>query len=50
LKDLAISLPSVVSKMGVSEVLELKMDQKEHDQFLNSAQVISNAIDSVTIT
>jgi len=47
--DTAISLPSVVSKTGVAEVLELKMDETEQARFMKSAAIIHDAIKSVNI-
>lgn len=47
LKDVAISLPSLVSSEGVIEVLELRMEDSEKDKLLHSAEVIRKAIESV---
>ncbi|MEQ8360352.1 MAG: L-lactate dehydrogenase [Cytophagales bacterium] len=47
IKDIAISLPSMVSNKGVIDVLELKMTDLELEALQNSVSVISEAINSV---
>lgn len=46
LSDLAISLPCLISREGVSEVLEVDMSAEEKEGFLQSAEVIKKAIAS----
>jgi L-lactate dehydrogenase len=45
LKDVALSLPAIVSKQGVTEVLEVDMNMDERNKFLASADVIRQAIE-----
>ncbi len=47
IKDIAISLPSMVSNRGVIEVLELKMTDSELEALQKSVKIISEAIASV---
>lgn len=44
LHDVAVSLPTLVSSNGVSEILEIGMDEHEKIKFFKSAEVIKNAI------
>jgi L-lactate dehydrogenase len=46
LQDVALSLPSMVSKEGVTEILEVDMEEEEKKKFINSANVIKAAIES----
>jgi len=47
LKNVAISLPSVVSSQGVEEIIDVEMDDNEKEKFLQSAQVLKEAIAEV---
>lgn len=46
LSDVAISLPALVSKEGVTDILEVEMNKEEEAKFLHSADVIKKAIKS----
>ena len=46
LQDLAISLPSLVTRNGIKEILEVEMSPEERDRFFQSAEVITKAIAS----
>ncbi len=46
LNEVALSLPTVISDKGISEILEIKMDDNERNKFLKSADVIRNAIEN----
>lgn len=48
LEDVALSLPAVVESDGASVVLELHLDQVERDGLLHSADVLSEAIETVS--
>lgn len=47
LKDVALSLPSVVSEKGVEQVLEIDLNSQEREKLMKSAAVISGAIESL---
>ena len=49
LEDLYISLPCVVNRKGIRNVLELDLSADEREQLLNSADVLQEKIDSVGI-
>ncbi len=44
ISDVAISLPSLVSAEGVEEVLDVEMDEPEHNAFMRSVTVLKKAI------
>lgn len=46
LKDVALSLPAVVTDQGVTEILEIDMSIDERNKFLKSADVIMHAIEN----
>lgn len=46
LKDIAISLPTMITENGVEEVLEVDFDEKEKTLFFESVEVIKEAIES----
>lgn len=46
LHDVALSLPTLVSEKGVTQVMEVEMDKEEKDKFLKSVEIIKNAIAS----
>lgn len=46
LSDVAISLPSLVSREGVSEIIKVDMNDSEKERFLHSVEVIRKAIAS----
>jgi L-lactate dehydrogenase len=48
LTDVALSLPSLVSRNGVSEVIEVDLDAAEHAGLLNSAGVLTRAAHEIT--
>lgn len=48
LEEVAISLPSIVTSEGVEEIVEIKMSDKEKEQFLRSADILKQAIQEVT--
>ncbi|MGK7390165.1 MAG: L-lactate dehydrogenase [Candidatus Cyclobacteriaceae bacterium M2_1C_046] len=47
LNDVALSLPSVISENGISEVYEIALDDKEQARLYHSADILRKAIDSV---
>lgn len=47
LKDIAISLPSIVTSAGVERIVEIDMTENEHDHFMRSVAVIEQAIAEV---
>ena len=47
LKDVCLSLPTVVNRSGIARVLELPLDENEHQALQHSAQIIRNALDSL---
>ncbi len=47
LRDVALSLPSVMGKDGASEVLEPEMDERELEGLLHSAEVLRSAQESI---
>ncbi len=48
LADVCLSLPSVISRNGITRILELPLDEWERRALKNSADVIRKAIASVT--
>lgn len=42
--DVCLSLPSVVGSSGIARILEIKLDEKEAEQFHMSASVLKNII------
>ncbi|OGF49289.1 MAG: L-lactate dehydrogenase [Candidatus Firestonebacteria bacterium RIFOXYA2_FULL_40_8] len=44
IKDVYLSIPAIVNKGGVREVLDIKLDSKEEGQLINSANVLKNII------
>lgn len=48
LEDVALSLPAVVGSDGASVVLEPHLDQAERDGLVRSANVLSEAIETVS--
>lgn len=46
LKDMAISLPTMITEHGVEEVLEVDFDEIEEKHFFESVEVIKEAIES----
>ena len=44
IQNIAISLPTIVSSEGVSEVMEVKMNEEELSKFLSSASILEDAI------
>lgn len=46
IKDVAISLPCLVSGDGVQEILEVEMDEIEKEKFIKSSKIIKNAIET----
>lgn len=48
LNDLAISLPSLVSSVGVEEIIEIEMDRHEKKKFNHSVEVMRKAIKEVS--
>ncbi len=48
LKDLAISLPTLISEEGIIDVLEAGMNKKEEEQFFQSAEVLKTAIETTS--
>ena len=47
LKDVCLSLPTVVNRSGIARVLELPLDESERQALQHSAQIIRNALDSL---
>lgn len=47
LKDVAISLPSIVTSEGVEDIIEIKMNDDEKERFFHSAKVLKKAINEV---
>ncbi len=47
LKDVAISLPSLVSSEGVEDIIEITMNDREKEKFQQSAEVLKKAINEV---
>jgi L-lactate dehydrogenase len=47
IRDMALSLPCLVSENGIEKILEISMDNEERAAFLKSAGVIKNAIEEV---
>ncbi len=47
IKDIYLSLPSIVNKDGVKQVLEIKLDKEEEQSFQNSASAIKKVIKEV---
>lgn len=47
LKDVALSMPSLVTLQGIEQVWEPEMDEAEKEKFLYSARVLKEAINSV---
>ena len=47
LKDVAISLPSIVTSEGVEEIVEIHMSESEKEKFLHSAELMKKAITEV---
>ena len=48
-KNVCLSVPAVVNKKGIKEIIELPLDQKEKTQFKESARIVKNAIDSLAV-
>jgi len=44
IKDVYLSMPAILNKGGVREVLDIKLDSKEEGQFINSANVLKKII------
>lgn len=44
LKNVALSLPTIVSNEGVSEVMKVKMNEEEKNKFMSSASILKEAI------
>jgi L-lactate dehydrogenase len=44
MKDLYLSLPSIVNKSGVRQVLPLKLDKEEKEHFRNSAGALKEVL------
>lgn len=44
LKDLCIGVPAKIGRMGVEEIIELKLNKEERDEFLSSAQAIKSLV------
>lgn len=49
IKDVYLSLPSVVNKEGIREVLKIDLNAKEQEQFKNSAKILKDIIASIGI-
>jgi L-lactate dehydrogenase len=47
LSDVAISLPSLVTQKGITDIVEIEMEEDERERFLASAEIIRKAIRSV---
>jgi L-lactate dehydrogenase len=47
LKDVAISLPTLITEGGIHQVLEMDIDTSEKKRFLRSAELMQKAIESV---
>jgi len=45
--DVCLSVPAVVNRKGIKEIIKLPLDQKEKDKFKKSARIIKNAIKSL---
>ena len=46
-QDVYLSLPAVVNRKGVREVLNIELDEKEQKQFINSAEIVKTALKAV---
>ena len=44
IKDVYLSMPAIVNKRGVKEVLNIKLDKKEEQLLINSAKVLKKII------
>lgn len=44
IEDVALSLPAVVNRMGVTRVLNLELDETEHERLQQSAQTLQGVI------
>lgn len=48
--DIYISLPTIVDRNGMREIVPVDFTEKEQQEFLNSVQVIKEAIQSVDLS
>lgn len=49
LKDVPLSLPSIIGRNGVEKVLEITLTEKEEKELFNSAKAIKDIIDSFAL-
>jgi L-lactate dehydrogenase len=47
IKDVPLSLPTIVNRNGVEKVLNIRLSEKEERELLNSAKIIKQMIDSL---
>lgn len=49
IKDICISLPSIVNRQGVSKIINLPLSETEEKQLKNSAKVLRDVFDSIEL-
>lgn len=47
--DICLSVPTVVNREGIKEIIKLPLDEKEIEEFQKSASIIKNVVDSLKI-
>jgi L-lactate dehydrogenase len=47
--DICLSVPVIVNRQGVREILKLPLDEKEKEQFQASASIVKNVVNSLGI-
>ena len=48
-KNVCLSVPAILNRKGIKEIIKLPLDQKEKDKFRESARIIKNATDSLGV-
>jgi L-lactate dehydrogenase len=47
--DICLSVPTIVNRKGIKEIIKLPLDENEIKEFQTSANIIKNVIDSLKL-
>ena len=49
INDVCLSVPTIINRAGIREVIELPLNEEEHQKFHHSANIVKDVIQSLSL-